>query len=76
MVTIKRHGKIKIEIRVDHSPPHFHVVSPGSNFMIDLRDLTVIRGSGSSAELAWAKEWASNCIDDLLEKWKELNDPE
>ena len=76
MVTMRRQGKVKIEVRADHNPPHFHVTSPDSDFMVDLQSFTVIRGCGSTAELAEAVEWAKANVAQLLAKWREINDPE
>lgn len=73
MVTVRREGKVKIEIRADHNPPHFHVTSPDSDFMVDLASFTVIRGRGSATELAGAVAWAQANADLLLAKWREIN---
>ncbi len=76
MVTVKREGKVRIEVRADHNPPHFHVTSPDSNFMVDLASFAVMRGSGSSQELAWAIAWAKDHATDVKAKWSEINEPE
>ena len=76
MVTMRRQGKVRIEVRADHNPPHFHVTSPDSDFMVDLQSFTVIRGSGLTAELAEAVDWAKANAALLLAKWREINDPE
>ncbi len=76
MVTMRRQGKIKIEVRADHNPPHFHVTSPDSDFMVDLQSFTVIRGSGLAPELAEAVEWARANATLLLAKWRQINDSE
>ena len=73
MVTMRREGKVKIEILADHNPPHFHVISPDSGFMVDLHSFAVIRGSGSGAELTEAVEWAKANAAVLLAKWREIN---
>ncbi len=76
MVTVRRDGKVRIEIRADHNPPHFHVTSPDSDFMVDLTSFAVIRGGGTAAELAGAVAWARANAALLLAKWREINDPE
>jgi|GEM_PF-1346395 len=76
MVTLRREGKARIEIRADHNPPHFHVTSPNSDFMVDLTSFTVIRGRGSAAELVEAIDWAKANAALLLAKWREINDSE
>lgn len=73
MVTMVRQGKVKIEVRGDHLPPHFHITSPDSNFMVDLVTFAVIRGQGDAAELAWALTWAKANAADLIAKWREIN---
>jgi len=75
MVMMTRLGKIKIEIRADHNPPHFHVTSPNSDFMVNLSSFTVIRGHGSAAELAEAVRWAKANAAQLLAKWMDINEP-
>lgn len=73
MVTMKRQGKVKIEVRGDHLPPHFHITSPDSSFMVDLVTFEVIRGEGDAAELEWALEWAQENAAALTAKWSEIN---
>lgn len=73
MVTLKRLGKTKIEVRADHLPAHFHVTSPSSNVMVDLVTFEVIRGHGDAAELKSALEWAKANAADLISKWREIN---
>lgn len=73
MVTMKRQGKVKIEVRGDHLPAHFHITSPNSNFMVDLVTFEVIRGHGDAAELKAALEWAKANAAELIAKWREIN---
>ena len=74
MVTMQRLGKVKIEVRSDHLPPHFHITSPDSAFMVDLYSFQVLRGHGRADELEWAVEWAKAHAVELQAKWKEIND--
>jgi len=74
MVTMQRRGKAKIEVRSDHLPPHFHITSPDSSFMVDLYTFEVIRGQGRVDELEWAIEWSKSHATELRAKWKEIND--
>jgi hypothetical protein len=73
MVTTRRKGTVKTEIRGDHLPPHFHIVSPNSDFMVDLMTFAVIRGRGDAEELREAIEWAKENHAALLEKWRDIN---
>jgi hypothetical protein len=53
----------------DHPPPHFHVVYGGEEAFIDIRTLSVVRGSLSHRVLALTLEWASQHRQELMENW-------
>ena len=53
----------------DHAPPHFHALYAEYEALIDLRNLTVIRGSLPGRAMALVLEWANDHRDELLENW-------
>jgi Protein of unknown function (DUF2442) len=63
MVTMKREGKVKIEVRGgDHLPVHFHITSPDSYLMVDLRTLEVIRGGVGNPSLNGPGRTRAPCL--------------
>ncbi|HLN99422.1 MAG TPA: DUF4160 domain-containing protein [Pyrinomonadaceae bacterium] len=54
----------------DHAPPHFHALYAEYEALIDLRSLSVIRGSLPGRAMALVLEWANDHRDELLENWK------
>jgi len=73
MVTMKRDGAVRIEVRGDHPPAHFHILSANTDVMIDLYTFDVIRGQGSRKEIEAGIEWAKANHDAMLAKWREIN---
>ena len=53
----------------DHAPPHFHALYAEHEALIDLRDLSVLRGSLPRRALALVLEWAAEHRNDLMEDW-------
>jgi hypothetical protein len=53
----------------DHAPPHFHALYAEHEALIDLRDLSVIRGSLPRRALALVLEWAKQHQAELVEDW-------
>ena len=53
----------------DHGPPHFHALYAEYEALIDLRDLSVIRGSLPHRAMALVLEWATDHRGDLMENW-------
>lgn len=47
-------SKIYVYARGEHPPPHFHLVGTGWEAVIDIRTLTVTRGSAPNSDLAEA----------------------
>lgn len=53
-------GNIIIRVYAnDHLPPHFHIITPDADALVDIENLEILRGKlprGAEAEaLAWAK---------------------
>lgn len=60
----------------DHAPPHFHVISPDTDVLINIRTLEVIVGNYRRRDLAEAIAWAAEPENQamLFAKWDTLNE--
>ncbi len=75
MPTLYRSGSISVRMYADdHHPPHFHVVGPDFEAVIQISDLAIIAGEARMAGLAKALIWAQENKDMLLLKWTKLNE--
>jgi hypothetical protein len=75
MPTLARLKQSKLNMYAgDHNPPHFHVLAnDGSEALVDLLTLQVIRGSVRRSVLKEALAWAAEHGAVLDIRWKELN---
>lgn len=74
MPTVKDFGGYRITMYFeDHNPPHFHIVSPTQEAVVEITTLTVIAGVMTAARLRTALAWASENKDLLMRKWNELH---
>ena len=66
---------LSLWVYADHMPPHFHVRSPNSDALIDLRTLQVMRGTCDRKDLAAVLGWASRAENKrmLESEWARLN---
>ena len=53
----------------DHARPHFHARYSGQTVVVEVRGLTVIKGSLPRRALALLMEWASKHQDELMQDW-------
>jgi Domain of unknown function (DUF4160) len=53
----------------EHPPPHFHALYGEYEVQIDLRDLSVLRGTLPRRAMALVLEWAAEHRDELMEDW-------
>jgi len=53
----------------EHPPPHFHALYGEYEVQIDLRDLSVLRGTLPRRAMALVLEWATEHRDELMEDW-------
>ncbi len=75
MPTFKLLSNARIEVRAnEHVPPHFHLVGPESNALIDIRSLKMLQGDAARKDYREAVEWAAEHIQDLLAEWSRLNE--
>ena len=74
MPTIKNFGGFRITMYFeDHNPPHFHIVSPTQEAVVEIATLTVIAGAMSASRLRVALAWAGDNKELLSRKWNELH---
>jgi hypothetical protein len=75
MPTIVRLQKSRVVMCAgDHNPPHFHVLAhDGSEALVTIATLEVMRAGVSSPALREARTWAASNQALLTAKWKELN---
>jgi hypothetical protein len=79
MPELHRLSKSKARIRMyadDHWPPHFHLWHHEWEALVDLRTMTVFRGSAPARPLQEAIRWVTANREFLEAKWKELNERE
>ncbi|MGP0093356.1 MAG: DUF4160 domain-containing protein [Xanthobacteraceae bacterium] len=59
MPTLKRFGAISVRVYADdHRPPHFHIVGPDFEVIVQISDLAVIAGRARPAQISEAIAWA------------------
>lgn len=73
MNTLYRDGKLKIKVYADHNPPHFHVMTPDGESLIDLATLAEIQAGANRKLLAKAMSWAAAHRAELEAEWQRLN---
>ena len=57
----------------DHNPPHFHAISAEYEVLIDIRNLTILRGNMPSTKLKKIINWAKLNQSYLLAEFETLN---
>ncbi|MCK0197746.1 DUF4160 domain-containing protein [Ancylobacter sp. 6x-1] len=71
----KLHTIGKITVRVyanDHLPPHFHIVAPDFEALVEITSLTVLKGSLPKAGRP-ALDWASQNKAAIIAEWNRIN---
>jgi hypothetical protein len=60
----------------DHAPPHFHIISPDTDVLVDMRTLAPIIGDYTRQQLAAGIAWASvpENMASLEAEWSKLNE--
>jgi len=73
----KVHTIGKTEIRVyanDHLPPHFHIVHPDFEVLIEIETFGIYAGSlGKGSAAKDAMEWATGNVATLKAEWNRIN---
>lgn len=62
--------------RRDHSPPHFHLIWPDGEALVEIPSLAVLRGRPPQAVLRQALAWARQNLPLLEAAWNELGPEE
>ena len=75
MPTLKKFGAISVRMYADdHRPPHFHIVGPDFEVLVQMSDFTILAGTARKAQISDAMTWARENAQGLIEKWAELNE--
>ena len=61
---------IRMYVRGEHNPPHFHALYAEYEALIDIQTLEVLEGSLPRRALAMVQEWANEHRAELMEDWK------
>jgi hypothetical protein len=73
MAKLPKDGKVEIKVRGhDHLPPHFHVITPEGECIVEIATLTVLAGT-LPKRAAWAIEWAAENRSVLIAEWNRRN---
>jgi hypothetical protein len=71
MPTISQfYGILILMFYADHAPPHFHARYGDNEALIDIRELTVMRGGLPPRALGFVLEWAKLHQAELLTDWE------
>ncbi|MGB8517832.1 MAG: DUF4160 domain-containing protein [Gallionella sp.] len=54
----------------DHAPPHFHAEYAGSEAVVEIASLEIIRGKLPRGAALLVREWALQHRGELMEDWK------
>ena len=74
MPTLYRDGNLKVCMYSnDHSPPHFHVLTPDERASVTIEGLQILAGELSNKTMNKAKKWAQDHKVELTQKWEEIN---
>ncbi|WP_137129786.1 DUF4160 domain-containing protein [Rhizobium sp. FY34] len=57
----------------DHLPPHFHVITPDADALVDIATLSVLRGSLSRKAEETAMNWARANQRLIADEWNRTN---
>jgi len=73
MISLYRDGNLKISVYADHNPPHFHVITPEGESIVDLATMTEIRSGANRKLLIKAIQWALKNHEQIETEWNRLN---
>jgi len=67
-------GNIIIRVYAnDHLPPHFHIITPDADALVDIETLEILRGKLSRRAEAEALAWAKANGSLIVEEWIRTN---
>jgi len=73
VITLYREGNLKISVYADHNPPHFHVVTPEGESVVDLSTMMEIRSGANRKLVVKAIQWALKNQPLIEAEWNRLN---
>lgn len=75
MPTLVKLGNIAIRLFADdHNPPHFHVVTPQYQILVEIASMSVLAGEMDRRSLNMALDWARENRQFLEREWSRLNE--
>ena len=67
-------GKVVIRVYAnDHLPPHFHVIAPHFEALVEIATLAILRGEIGRSVRAEAMAWCAAHRADLAAEWNRIN---
>lgn len=67
-------GNIVIRVYAnDHLPPHFHIITPDADALVEIESLEIIKGKLPSKVLKIALGWASENKTLIAAEWNRTN---
>ncbi len=67
-------GNIIIRVYAnDHLPPHFHIITPDADALVDIGTLEILRGKLSRRAEAEALAWARSNANLIVNEWNRTN---
>ena len=67
-------GNIIIRVYAnDHLPPHFHIVTPDADALVDIETLEILRGKLSRRAEAEALAWSRSNGNLIVNEWNRTN---
>lgn len=67
-------GNIIIRVYAnDHLPPHFHIITPDADTLVDIETLEILRGKLSRRAEAEALAWAKTNGILIVDEWNRTN---
>ena len=75
MPTVKIIGKYKIQVYADdHHPPHCHIISSEFEILVDLRDLSILKGGRYRRQITEVMDWIRENQQLLKDEWARQNE--
>lgn len=67
-------GNIIIHVYAnDHLPPHFHIITPDADALVDIETLEILRGKLSHRAETEALAWARSNGNLIVDEWNRTN---
>jgi hypothetical protein len=67
-------GNIIIRVYAnDHLPPHFHIITPDADALVDIASLEILKGKLPRKAEEAALEWATNNRTLIAAEWNRTN---